>query len=105
MPNPPDELPATAKPDSEALAPFWIDKREVAARQIAGAILMFFEGQEPVATHSVVAAAHQILIDLGAREDIHSIAKGPKAQRDRHARLILAANFFKQCRQRRGRKN
>jgi hypothetical protein len=81
--------------DHQAPAPIWIDKREVAARQIAAAILMFFEDQDSVATHSVVAAAHQILIDLGAREDIHSIVKGPKAQRDRHARLSFAANFFK----------
>lgn len=95
MPNAPDDLPETSTPDSEALAPIWIDKRDVAARQIAAAILMFFEGQDPVATHSVVAAAHQILIDLGTREDIHSIVKGPKAQRDRHARLNWAANFFK----------
>lgn len=95
MPNAPDDLPATSTPDSEALAPTWIDKRDVAARQIAAAILMCFEGQDPVATHSVVAAAHQILIDMGARGDIHSIVKGPKAQRDRHARLNWAANFFK----------
>ena len=74
MANSFDDLPENARPNPETPGPIWIDKREVAARQIAGAILMFFEGQEPVATHSVVAAAHQILIDLGAREDIHTLA-------------------------------
>ena len=73
----------------------WVDKPEVAARQIAAAILMFFEGHDPVATHSVVAAAHQILVDLGAREEIHSVVKGPKAERERHSTFNLPANFFK----------
>lgn len=94
MAHPPNEIPTTSEPDPNAV-PVWIDKREVAARQIAAAVLMFFEGHDPVATHSVVAAAHQILIDLAAQEDMHSIVKGPKAERERHARLNWAANFFK----------
>ncbi len=55
MAHPPNEIPTTSEPDPNAV-PVWIDKREVAARQIAAAVLMFFEGHDPVATHSVVAA-------------------------------------------------
>jgi hypothetical protein len=53
----------------------WIDKIEVVRRQLAEAIRLYFEQRDPVVVHTVVASAHQILVDLGRAKGIASLVK------------------------------
>ena len=52
-----------------------IDKPEVAARQLKAGVRLFFRREDPVAIHTLVAAAHQILVDLGKTGNIDSAVK------------------------------
>ncbi|HEY2232617.1 MAG TPA: hypothetical protein VGK01_03995 [Candidatus Angelobacter sp.] len=75
----------------------WIDKIEVAQRQIVGAVGLFFEERDPIVIHAVVASAHQILVDLGKLKDVTSSVKGPSiaASKDQGSQLNYPYNFFK----------
>ncbi len=56
----------------------WIDKIEAARRQIKTAVRLFFQETEPVAVHTLVASAHQILIDIGLKRGIYGALKSAK---------------------------
>jgi hypothetical protein len=50
-----------------------INKMDAARRQINAAIRMTFDGEDPVAIHSVIAAGHRIIRDIcEQRGDIES---------------------------------
>jgi hypothetical protein len=59
--------------------PIWIDKLEIARRQIIAAVRLFFEEGDPVAIHTLVAPAHQVLVDIGKGKNIHGAIKNAKA--------------------------
>jgi len=74
----------------------WINKLEVADRQIATSIRLFFEERDIVSIHTLIASAHQILADLGGPSSV----KGTKQLHDKelqeHLREInYPYNFFK----------
>ena len=54
------------------MEPVWIDKVEVAKRQIVETIRLFFESRDPVVIHTIIASAHQVLIDVGKDKGITS---------------------------------
>jgi len=62
----------------------WIDKLEVARRQIRETVRMFFGERDPVAIHTLVASAHQILTDIGEKHRAKSVFVGKKTQRLNH---------------------
>ena len=78
----------------------WIDKAEIASRQLAEAVRLFFEQRDPIVIHTIIASAHQILFDLGKERGIHSALKHPPSQekkevRDYFSAINYAYNFFK----------
>jgi len=80
--------------------PIWIGKIDVAKRQLCEAIRMFFDERDPVAIHTLVAAAHQVLFDIGRRQDVVSMVKpiGKSSLSDEathHKRINFAINFMK----------
>ncbi len=74
----------------------WVTKLDVVRRQLVEAIHMFFNQRDPVAIYTVVGCAHQILVDLGARQNVKSVIKGyPGISKESIATLNGAINFFK----------
>jgi hypothetical protein len=67
-----------------------VDKVEVARRQIKTAVRLFFENCEPVALHTLVAPAHQILVSIGEKKGIHGALKNAKALQGADANKYLA---------------
>lgn len=67
--------------------PEWVTKIDVAIRLIRAAIRLQFEECDPVALHSIVAAAHRLISDLAHHRHIDPSRLD---KLDRHA-----ANFFK----------
>lgn len=59
------------------MEPIWINKIDVAKKQITEAVKLFFENRDPVVIHTVIASAHQILIDVGKDQGITSVMKNP----------------------------
>jgi hypothetical protein len=81
--------------NDRAYQPEWATKTDVARRQLSTAIRLFFERRDPVAIHTLAAAGHQVLTDLGSAAGILSLLKGSD-QKAEHVRLLnYAANFFK----------
>lgn len=78
----------------------WIDKAEVARRQLSEAVRLFFEERDSVVIHTVIASAHQILFDIGKNKGVKSMLKNTEALRGReiqdHLRTInYPYNFLK----------
>jgi hypothetical protein len=78
----------------------WIDKQEIVRRQLREAVRLFFEERDPVVIHTVVASAHQILLDLGGPKGIASVVKNTEALRGAELQSFLRSinypyNFFK----------
>ena len=67
-----------------------IGKIDVARRQIIEAVRLFFEGRDPVVIHTIIASAHQVLHDLGAKTGITGAIKNT-SQWDSN----FPFNFFK----------
>jgi hypothetical protein len=77
----------------------WIDKVEVARRQIIEAVLLFFERRDAVVIHTIIASAHQVLFDIGRKRDVRSVLKS-RAPKDTELQRYLKSinypyNFFK----------
>ena len=77
-----------------------ITKLEVAVRQVKAAVRLFFREDDPVVIHTLIAAAHQILVDLGEIDNIDSVVKNTARLSQAEKRKFLAAvnysfNFFK----------
>jgi hypothetical protein len=82
------------------MQPIWIDKVEVARRQISEGVTLFFESRDFVVINTVIASAHQILIDVGKEQGIVSVVKNPEGMTReefrKHVRTINEPyNFFK----------
>ena len=78
----------------------WLDKTDVVERQLQVAISLYFEERDPVAIHTLIAAAHQILFDLGKLKKVETIVKNTKALEGVEIREFITAinypyNFFK----------
>src|SRR5271169_533223 len=63
------------KHEDEHYEVVWIDKVEVARRQIRESVRMFFREQDPVAIHALIASARQILTDIGSKRGAKSALK------------------------------
>lgn len=79
-----------------------ISKLDAAKRQLDSAVSFYFRSGDPVSAHTLVAAAHQILMDLGKKEGIESIFKGHSLKfinKEMHAEYLKAIseaeNYFK----------
>lgn len=77
-----------------------IEKLDAAKRQLTVAIRLFFNHADPVAIHTLVAAAYQILYDLSKGRGVIGVVKGnPNVRKDKRAeweRIVnQAQNFFK----------
>jgi hypothetical protein len=78
-----------------------INKLDAARRQINAAIRMTFEGEDPVAIHSVIAAGHRIIRDIcEQRGDIESYLRftdwiAPGHEREFWQAVNASANFIK----------
>jgi hypothetical protein len=78
-----------------------INKLDAARRQINAAIRMTFEGEDPVAIHSVIAAGHRIIRDIcEQRGDIESYLRftdwiAPGYEREFWHAMNASANFIK----------
>ena len=77
-----------------------ITKPDVVARQLAVAVRLFFEGGDPVVIHTLIAAAHQILVDLGKTHGIGSTVKNTAGLSQSEVQEFLRGinypfNFFK----------
>ncbi len=78
----------------------FIDKLEVARRQICEAIYLFFEERDPVSIHTLIASAHQILFDVGKISNVASAIKATTNLQKPEIQELLKAinypyNFFK----------
>jgi hypothetical protein len=78
-----------------------VNKMDVARRQLDAAIRMTFQGEDPVAIHSIADAAHKIIRNIcESRHDITSYSRIKDIVRPGHMREFWAAvnrsgNFFK----------
>lgn len=77
-----------------------LTKSEVAKRQLKAAIRLFFLEGDTVAIHTLIAASHQILFDLGKPNGIVSAVKNTTRLRQAEMSEVFAAvnypfNFFK----------
>jgi hypothetical protein len=82
------------------MEPIWIDKIEVAKRQISEAVTLFFESRDIVVIHTIIASAHQVLLDVGKEAGIVSAIKNSEGMTReefrKHVRIINEPyNFFK----------
>ena len=69
-------------------------KLDVVERQLAAAIRLFFKEWDPLAVHTLAAAAHQILVDLGRRQGIPSAVKNTSAMTEpRGRRFVKTINY------------
>jgi hypothetical protein len=82
-------------PDGIEDKPEWVSKIDVARRLLSTAIRLFFEQRDPVAVHTLVAAAHQILADLGNAAGVLSLLKGSNQTAEFIRKMNYAANFSK----------
>lgn len=78
-----------------------LTKLECAERQLAEAIVLYFERRHPVAIHTLAAAAHQIIFDLCRKKGIEgSLLKSclyirPEKKKMWLQKISEAENFFK----------
>src|SRR3989338_5719430 len=77
-----------------------ISKLDAAKRQLDTAIILFFKQADPVSIHTLTAAAHQVLKDIGKLENIKSFLKDSGLIRKEYEKEYLtiiseAENFFK----------
>jgi hypothetical protein len=77
-----------------------ISKPDAAKRQLDVAINLFFKQSDPVSIHTLTAAAHQLLMDIGCPENIKSFVKEStlikKEYLKEYTKMINEAeNFFK----------
>ena len=77
-----------------------VTKLDVVRRQLTAAIGLFFGESDAVAVHTLVAAAHQILVDLGQRKGIQSVVKNTSKMTTPETRQFLRTlnypyNFLK----------
>jgi hypothetical protein len=77
-----------------------ITKMDAVRRQLRTAIRLWFEDGDPVSTHTLIAAAHEILHTLFRRKGLHDFIFDTDLIKDEHrgewARTIKAnATFFK----------
>jgi len=83
------------------MAKIRINKLEAARRQIETAIRLTFDGEDPVAIHSVIAGGHRIIRDIcEKRGDIESYLRftdwiAPGYERDFWRLFNASANFLK----------
>lgn len=83
---------------------FWgakiLTKFDVAERQLAQAIQLFFEGGDPISVHTLAEAATQVLHDIKGQFGAKSIFRDserirPEREREWLAALNKSRNFFK----------
>jgi hypothetical protein len=77
-----------------------LTKTDVARRQIETAIRLWFASEEPVSIHTLAAAAHQVLHDLGKMQRSPTILRDLSCVREEDRKplrksLLSAENFFK----------
>jgi len=75
--------------------PEWVNKIDVAERQLCGAIRFFFERRDPIIVHALVAAGHQVLTDIGNSLGVIGLLKGKNQSVGDVKNFNYAANFFK----------
>ncbi len=82
---------------AESVSIVEVSKVEVAQAQLREAISLYFEGRSPIAIHTLVLAAHQVLHDLTGRTK--SMIKNERAIREygkgRIERFNKEFNYFK----------
>ena len=80
----------------------WINKVDVARRQISEAVRLFFAEHDPLVIHTFAAAAHQVLFDIGTAKGVESTVKNTAALRgeelQRHLRAINYLTVFSKTR-------
>lgn len=77
-----------------------LSKIDAATRQLNQAILLFFDGGDPVSVHTLTEAAGQILRDIGKPKNVVGLARRPSApipvpKPEWFTALAAARNFFK----------
>ena len=77
-----------------------VSKLDAAKRQLDVAIILFFKQSDPVSVHTLTAAAHQLLMDVGCSHGIKSFMKqNPLIKEEKFKEYISvvnkAENFFK----------
>ena len=77
-----------------------ISKIDAAKRQIETAICLWFHSGEPVSIHTLIAAAHQILHDIGKKRHITTLLRGaqqirPESRKNFQKIINRYENFFK----------
>lgn len=77
-----------------------ISKLDAARRQLDTAINLFFKQADPISIHTLTAAAHQLLMDIGRLNSIKSVIKENSLIKTEYLPQYLAAineaeNFFK----------
>jgi hypothetical protein len=77
-----------------------VSKTDAAKRQLETAIRLWFHSGEPVSIHTLAAAAHQILHDIGVKRGVATILRNPQNIRPEYRkefREIVSRyeNFFK----------
>lgn len=78
-----------------------IPKLEGAERQLSEAITLYFERRDPVAIHTLSAAAHQVIYDLALKKGIKaSLLKDglyirPEKKKEVSRKVAAAENFLK----------
>jgi hypothetical protein len=78
-----------------AFTPEWLTKIDVANRLVCAAIRMFFAQSDPVVTHTVISAGHQILTDLCLKAGIETALRGKTLPKDQREAVNTLSNFFK----------
>jgi len=77
-----------------------IDKLAIVNRQIGEAVWLFFEDRDHIIIHTIIASAHQILIDLGKSASVDGSIKNTGKLRSQEIQEFMRGvnhpyNFFK----------
>lgn len=73
-----------------------ISKLDAAKRQLDTALNLYFKNGDPISIHTLTAASHQILMDLGAKSVIKDTALIRKGMEKEYLAIVnRAENFFK----------
>ena len=92
----------TVSDDDEPARTIMVSKLDAARRQLDAAVRLYFAEGDPVAIHTLAAAAHEVLADISVRRNvtvpfIHKLLSliRPEKQAEARAKFNRARNFFK----------
>ncbi len=80
--------------DLDSIASEIVGKVDVACRLISEAVRLFFDSRDPIAVHTLICSAHQVLLDIGKDRGVNTALKNKVGMsRDEARDYIRSVNY------------